>query len=565
MASTPPSPPETLDLRWKKTDYSLFLDASKCEGLADEFSDRIEHCNHALSHNLDWWFEPLSTRSNFASPLFHHYCCFHICLKLVKAYEFPKVCLTDCDVIHEGLLSLQKQGVWEGKIVHTQKRSPWAMFVKRFKAFGRTALHMLVPYLLVRMFHRRPPRKANAVLVDTFVVPGHESADRYYAGVLDLLRPEERSLVCLVPTFHGYAIRDYPRAIRAVLESGNAILFKESFLRFADYAFALGHAARLFFVRPPRMPVGVFDLGNLIREEMRRFGGFENAVIGFLNFRFTKCLRQTGWKLKHVVDWYENQGADRGWNYGFRFHFPDLPTVGYATTSLSQWHLATAPLPSERKRGVLPDCLKVPSRHLATAARKRDPELRVETTGGFRFSKPESATTDKTGPLRALVPLSYDLDLASHACRLARNLISPAAKEKVYLIFKPHPAADHRRVEALKTENITAGETWSTRTFPEDLARADAVLGCWTTSLLEAVVAGLPAGILPSPDGLFHNPIPEGAAEGWSFPVDSSETFAPLLAFARTCRNSPPSPPLDIFEPPTRKAALELLGLPHAP
>ena len=59
-------------------------------------------------------------------------------------------------------------------------------------------------------------------------------------------------------------------------------------------------------------------------EELGLFGGLRDAVSGFLNFSFAKRLREKGIKLMRSVDWHENQGQDRGWNYGMHKFYPQV-------------------------------------------------------------------------------------------------------------------------------------------------------------------------------------------------------------------------------------------------
>ena len=144
------------------------------------------------------------------------------------------------------------------------------------------------------------------------------------------------------------------------------------------------------------MRVKFFDLADQIEEELGLFGGLRDAVLGFLNFSFSKRLREKGINLMRSVDWHENQGQDRGWNYGIHKFYPQAMTVGYSlSVSLSQWHLSVSPLASERKMGVLPRTMKVPSSHLVPIKKKNDPKLVTETTGAFRFTTIKKTVREK--------------------------------------------------------------------------------------------------------------------------------------------------------------------------
>ena len=363
---------EFVDFRWQKTNYSLFFENTEIEALAEEFGSMIDRCNQFFEDNLDWWFEPLSSRNNFTSPLFHHFVCFHICLKLVKEGKTPAKCVTDSNTIHKGLLKLKKIGAWQGEIAHVRKRSFTSLLSKRLTAACLAFAHSLLPFLILRLLKRscKDIPSEPIIMIDTFMLPKHEKSNRYYDGILDKLTEEEKRSLRFVPSFYGYSFNKYFPSLSALRCQQERYLFKEDFLLLSDYLKAFAHSVRVFFVRPPAIKVKFFNLADQIMEELGLFGGLRDAVSGFLNFSFAKRLREKGIKLMRSVDWHENQGQDRGWNYGIHKFYPQVMTVGYSPLSLSQWHLSVSPLASERKMGVLPRTMKVPSRHLIPIKKK---------------------------------------------------------------------------------------------------------------------------------------------------------------------------------------------------
>ena len=556
--------PKHLDLRWQKTNYSLFFNTTEIEALSEEFGSMIDRCNQFFENNLDWWFEPLSSRNNFISPLFHHLICFHICLKLADEGNTPSKCITDSNAMHKGLLHLKKIGAWQGEIKHARKRSFISLLSKRLTAACHTIAHTLLPFLILRFIKRSRAKMPTepVTILDTFMLPGHEKRNRYYDGILDKLTEKEKLSIRLVPSFYGYSLKQYYPSLSKLRHQEESFLFKEDFLFFSDYTKAFSHSLRVFKLRPPTMKVRHFDLGSQIKEELCLFGGHCDAVLGFLNFAFAKRLGEKGVKLIRTVDWHENQGQDRGWNYGMHKFHPQVMTVGYSPISLSQWHLSASPLASERKKGVLPKTMKVPSSYLIAIKKKNDPELVAETTGAFRFTTVSKAHLRKNNPVRVLVPLPLEENLSSHLCKEARNLASQSS-EKVDLTFKLHPASSPEHNELLKIAGDQHGsEFWTERTFHEELGKADVVIGAWTSALLEAAASGVAVGILPASDGLYHNPIPDGAAKETHILLDSLHSFDLLLKISKErASSSNPKKHRDILEQPTRSAALKLLGL----
>lgn len=399
-------------------------------------------------------------------------------------------------------------------------------------------------------------------ILDTFMLPGHEKRNRYYDGILDKLTEKEKLSVRLVPSFYGYSLKQYYPSLSKLRHQEESFLFKEDFLFFSDYINAFAHSLRVFKLRPPAMRVKHFDIGAQIEEELGLFGGLLDATLGFLNFSFAKRLSKKGIQLVKAVDWHENQGQDRGWNYGLHKFYPQVMTVGYSPVSLSQWHLSASPLASESKKGILPRTIKVPSSYLIAIKKKNDPGLVAETTGAFRFTTIKKDSSGKNSSIRVLAPLPLEENLSSHLCREAMKLAS-GSNERVDLVFKLHPASNSAHKDRSGfPENQSGRVFWTKRTFHEELEEAHVVIGSWTSALLEAAASGIAVGILLTPDGLYHNPIPYGAAKGMHILLDSSDSFDLLLKISKKTTIHPnPKIHSDILERSTRSAALELLGI----
>jgi hypothetical protein len=87
---------------------------------------------------------------------------------------------------------------------------------------------------------------------------------------------------------------------------------------------------RIAFLNIPRQEFLEFEITPLIKSELWSMTAFTQVCIALLNYRFTYRLKEKGVRLRLVVDWFENQITDKGWNAGFRKFFPETPTLGYA-------------------------------------------------------------------------------------------------------------------------------------------------------------------------------------------------------------------------------------------
>ena len=84
------------------------------------------------------------------------------------------------------------------------------------------------------------------------------------------------------------------------------------------------------------------------------------------------------------------------------------------------------------------------------------------------------------------------------------------------------------QVAELKNYAFNTNEIWTNKPLCDELQTANIVLGEWTFSLLEALNAGIPVGVIRSSDGLFHSSIPCGAAESLTFDIDSLNSLKSL-------------------------------------
>ena len=275
-----------------------------------------------------------------------------------------------------------------------------------------------------------------------------------------------------------------------------------------DALCALLHSIRLFRLKILKLSIGSFDFGSLIKEEFGRFGGLEDGVYGFMNFYFARRLSLCGVQIDTVVDWHENQGQDRGWNYGFQMFYPKIKIIGYNMSYTSNWFLAISPLPSERENVLPKKVILTPSRYLKKVIQKNDSMIKVETTGSFRYTKIKRRI-GKSGPLRILVPLAHKINASLNTISKVRELLKECESESLdeYKIkFKPHPAIPIKELQNFQNSIFGKDEEWTDQALSSELKWADLVLGEWTSALLESFNAGITVGVIRSKDGLFIAP-----------------------------------------------------------
>ena len=122
---------------------------------------------------------------------------------------------------------------------------------------------------------------------------------------------------------------DFDSAYRELRTCDINFLIKEDYLSLFDLLFSLFHLLRVWRIKPSLHEVLGVDFSPLIREELLSGKGYDGSLEGLLNYRFAKRLKGQCFILSLVIDWWEGQPLDKGWNLGFNTFFPDTPTKGY--------------------------------------------------------------------------------------------------------------------------------------------------------------------------------------------------------------------------------------------
>ena len=348
-------------------------------------------------------------------------------------------------------------------------------------------------------------------LIDTFVMEGFVAKERYYPGMLDCLGENEKRNLYFVPSY--YQIR--PWRIRKIMTELRAsqknIMFKETWLTLTDYLYAFMHS-----IRVRRMTIGKvcfkgFDLSDLIREEIHSFIGFGNAIAAFLNFRFAGRLKEGGVSLRKVVDSFENQVVDKGWNAGFNRFYPDVQTTGYLGVVTTEFYLCARPTSMEKAAGLLPSKIHVIGKALIPSHKEFCEDLVVETAPALRFSHlyENNRSKPKIDPVKTqiLVALPFDFNEIKSILGLIANVCSEFQDDLDFLI-KLHPTTrfeDIRELPCFRHKNIRIVDG----VFGELLETSQMLISSASSVCLETIARGKPAIVVGNPNGMTLNPIPE--------------------------------------------------------
>lgn len=484
----------------------------KASVLAQQKLHEIIECV-SVGAGLDWWLSSPPSRNPFISPLSHH-------LRVIS--YFAEVCqrggeiglreiIVNSPALQEILEQLLQKCGCRGVVVNC--KNEFRLSKALFSLLRNIAGHGLRYLILGFPRFKLSDASRIVVLVDTFILKEWVGGDRYYGGSISLLSDKERETIWQVPEFLSsspYELRAQQRLLR---DSKDNYLFKETVLTFPDYFFAIRKA-----LSQPKVP-GLMNatccqlpVHSLIKEEMARRNGFDQTVRGWLNYRFFKRLNTLGVKPRRIIDWFENQSIDKGWQKGINEFFSDSQSLGYqAFPDVPSYH-CMFPTEAERLASVLPTELAVIGDGYVASRRRYCPELRVITAPAFRFGylwRDRGVALSRRKSV--LVCLPIDAAIATELLRCILG-IHPQYWQSLglELRIRPHPACPLRFLR-LPTETISRLDCLiDAKPIIDAIDNSRIFVGTMSSTCLEALVRNVPV-IIFRVAGSDFNTIPPDA------------------------------------------------------
>ncbi len=540
-----------------------------------DFTAFIDSVSAQQAENIAWWVSSPASRNTFASPLFHYCCCLVLFERLLGGRSPVDEIVTDSPAFKKIIEEhVSRQGA-VCKVV-LKRRTSIARFLKDasrplYVLFGLPLRHLLFFFIAQLIRPRaKPPVSKDLILIDTFVMPGYLEKDRYFPGLADCLPKDQRDRVWFVPHVYGFRFWEFPGVIRRLRNPRRNFILKDDFLRFSDFLCIPRHARaiRALSIKPAFFN-GV-DMSPLVIEELRSFQNIGSSYAAFLNYLFAKRLRLAGSRLKVVIDWFENQSIDKGWNAGFRSFFPECVTVGYQGFVFSRHFLSLYPTDEERKSGIIPQKIAVMGRELVPAVKEFCPALHVQVAPAFRFQHlwRRRMFMPAAGRFTVLLALPIVLRDAVHMARLLASL-SGRTIEGVDFLVKPHPATTPAQIRKAFGGDWPAQFIFVDGDFSDCVEKADLLISAAGTACTETLGKGVPVIVIGNNHGLTHNPIPQTIiSDVWSLCYCGEDLERALRFYrerdqrtidehGRICGRIKEG----YFEPVTREGVLRLLEL----
>ncbi len=471
----------------------------------------VEELSKGNETNLDWWVSSTPSRNTYSSPFFHYCCCVHLLQKLVAEKREIDSIIVDSPACKKVIVQIftDQKNPPEIHISKTSFLKEYCLWLKR--AFLTPLTFFYSHWLAKATKGEQKSVPLDAILIDQFVQDYSIDNEVYYPGLLEFLSEEEKRKIFFIPTLYKIPRSKLGSTFNALRASEKNYLLKEDFLKWEDYFYAWGYVLRSRCLRIPTAYFSGINIKPLVVEEIRSLAEIGPAMIALLNYRFSHRLEEKKITLKMVINWFENQIVDKGWNAGFRKHFPKIEQIGYMGFLFPKHCLSIYPTQLEKISKVIPKKIQVIGKGLIETVKELAPDLEVTAAPAFRYRYIWNPLEKKlpSDNFSILVAFPLLIDKTIEILNRILEMYSALDDKNVQLFLKMHPTCSKQ--EILKNIAVPLPDNFH---FVEGdlgqwLGKSRILISAGSGVLMEAIAWQVPVIIIGSTNGLTHHPVPE--------------------------------------------------------
>jgi hypothetical protein len=296
---------------------------------------------------------------------------------------------------------------------------------------------------------------------------------------------------------------------------------------------------RVLRIRVSKSPIDDFELQPLVKYELYYKSVSLSSFSALLNYRFAKRLKETGIKVKRLINWNENQVIDKGLILGFHEFFPDVKILGYRGYTISEHYIHVFPTRFEKSSGVIPDKIAVTGEALINPLKEFCSDLTIVSAPAFRFSHlwEERKFLPDSENFTVLVALPLSLEESRHILKLVSGTLNKL-DEKMNFLVKSHPVNTHKTIKKL------LGKSWPDRfqfisgEFYSAVERSNLVISKNSCVCTETIAKGVPVIVIAPKSDFLKNPIPAGIDERiWKIVYTKTDLLETINHFHAESKN----------------------------
>ncbi len=501
-----------LDLNNIPINYVKKLNVISYE-IKTDYHELVEKIYNSSDGSIHWLVNSLLSRNNYLSKVFINLCYLELVKEILKEEKISRIIVLNIEQ-KRVLKKYLKNKQYNIDLYHRETfLNKNKKVIKPVKSFATNIL-----YCFQHFFHKNKNRRLkickidNVTLIDTFLIPSminkNKFDDRYYKNLLDNLPKGYKKKIYFMPTL--LFRKKIGNSIKICEEAEENFLFKLDFLKIEDYVKALFSP---FLIN--RINFNSFTFRGVNIEAFLKSDFIDNvsntgSFIGILNYYFFKRLKEYNIKLRFVINWFENQVIDRGFNYGKNIFFPEVSSTGYQSFMVPySYNFHLKPTLTEFKMNVLPDKIATVSKGMIPDIKEYCKKLEVVEAPALRFDYiyNKSINIPDNKKKKILIALPMSLEDSSDIMKLIIEVYDEKYVQKLDFIIKPHPALDLSQLEK-KFSKWPKKIEYFKEDFFDILKKTDLLIGNNSSTCMESLACAVPVIIIGSQRGLTQNPIP---------------------------------------------------------
>ena len=516
-----------LDLTKLKPDDSKLVDGI-AEELRRKYVNYIIEIGRKNENEIDWWMLNFVSRNTFISDLFKNICFLTLLdNKLSNGHVFDEIIV---DSLALKRVIEKSKNDYYFKVTYNGK-SIFYIYLKRIYSYFKIALHFFVMWKSgwsTRTYQKKLPTDSDIILIDTFVLKksfdNGSYGDHYYPVIFKYMNQKKKDSIYFVPSYYG--IKDYKRLFKKIRKSDQKFLLKEDYLKIIDYFFALLYFLRISRMKILRKKFMGFDIFPLIKEEILNDSVSKPTLEGLLNYRFSKRLRDREIKIKRIINWFENQTIDHGFNSGFRKNYKSTCLVGYQGFQLVNNYLSLYPTEQERRCEVIPQVVCVIGEGYVKLAKQFCPDLEVKVVPSFRHDRIWSKRRfypDKR-KFTILITLSMIIKESEELMRIVLEAFRRLDYNNYSVQIKLHPTYDKKLFQNKWSKILPKEFKFIEEDFYLSIEKSNLLISGASSTCFEALAKGIPVIVIGNNFGMtqLHIP-PEIKQDIWKLCYDGEE------------------------------------------
>jgi len=458
--------------------------------LENEFQILQRELFEKNKNNKDFFFSNIASRNNDENEIYYNLCIIELCLRL-----HAKNLLTKIITKNEAQKKTLIQKIKNIEIVSSKEKN---IFLKNTLNLIKNIYYVF--QLWINKDIKRGEKIKNLkkiILIDIFFIPKMFSnsifENRYYGNFLEKIDKEKYNIIYLPTIFQRSLKKKYIRQAEKKIN----LFLQSDFLKLKDYIQSLTFHKRIKSINLSNLNFRSLKIDYLIKSELENHKFNQSTLKSLINFHCFKRMRQNEVDISLVIDWYENQIIDKGFNYGKNIFYPDVVSKGYVgLNSIFESNKNFIPSDIEISKNITPNQICLISTKYLEKFKKIKKNIKFCLAPAFRSSKlfdednfKKIKNYNKNDNIKILINFTGfhkdNIEMISliNQCKILES-------EEVNVFLRPHIISKKSSFSKIVSKKIKY--KFSIKSFYEEMKDTDILISRSSTACFESLVFGVP-------------------------------------------------------------------------